>query len=286
MIYSNKLNASFINDNLFNVPGCRRIFFMPSANLTGYALKNRQVNTISTVSGDKKFSLFDNLEGLVYTVKPETSKNGTIYNIEVSFTVPGIKADTKYILELLSNTEAVAIIEDENNRFWLLGYSQGLISTYEANSDESAYNVKMSTKQLVNVEEVSYELMNTIQFNATELTLTPDPINLTPVTGGNGSSKGGNVFNTVTVTTNNYQVQNSDHFIKSASARTVLLPVTPLEGQSHIFKATYDASVTPFIIRSASYYIDGNSQVEINTAYGSIEVVFSGNAWYTTAFVV
>ncbi|WP_299988732.1 hypothetical protein [uncultured Pontibacter sp.] len=285
MIYTNKLNASFVNASTFNMAGCRRIFFMPSKNLVGYTFRNRQVQTINTVSGDRRFSAFEELESLAYNVKPESGKNGTVYNVEVSFGISGIKADTKHLLDSMVNSELAAIVEDENYRYWLLGFGQGLITTYEAISDEGGYSVKMGTKQLAGVEEVSYEFMSTIQLNMSETTSTPSPINLQPVSSGSGGSQIGNVYNTINVTTDFYQVQNTDHYLKITSAKTVLLPESPYEGQQHIFIAAYNASVAPVVIKSAIYFIDGSTQAEINSDYGSLTFVFQGGTWSTTAFV-
>ncbi|WP_187270276.1 hypothetical protein, partial [Pontibacter qinzhouensis] len=162
--------------------------------------------------------------------------------------------------------------------------------TIDGGSESGSYNVKMSGSQLGKVEEVSYNLMSSLELNPEANGTAPDPIySNPPITsnpgsgsggGGSGSASPSNVFNTVEVTTNNYQIRNDDHFIKVTGSMTVLMPVSPVNGQLHIFKATYDASVAPVIIRFNNHSIEGENEFYINTPEGSVSFIFQGMTWY------
>ncbi|WP_153042711.1 hypothetical protein [Rufibacter ruber] len=262
---------------------------MEADKVTDYAFVDNQVDAL-TMTGN--FGMWDRLEALAFSVKSETSKAGTVYSVEVSFRVPALKTDTgRQIKELVKN-DTTAIIEDRNGRFWLLGYKQGLSASYDAGTEDGAYNVKLVTKQLNEVEEVSYRLMTTLTLNPELDSTTPQPsysnppIGHTPDTGGNtggGNSSSRNVYKVVTVVANNSQVTNDLHFIKVPEPYTVLLPIAPVEGQSHYFKATFDASISPVILESGSYLIDGESDFQINSDLGSVQLVFQGGAWSVIA---
>ncbi|WP_222707318.1 hypothetical protein, partial [Pontibacter qinzhouensis] len=74
------------------------------------------------------FSIWENLESLAFTFKTETTKSGTLYHIEITFEIPVLRTYAGSLVDRLSNTKTTAIIEDENGRFWLLGFKQGLTS--------------------------------------------------------------------------------------------------------------------------------------------------------------
>lgn len=289
MIYNNILNYSLVNTEVFNAAGCEILYLIESNYLTGFTITNNQINTLQT--GANKFSVFDNLDELSYSVKTDNSKSGTVYVIEVNFKISGIRTIVNTVLEKLLNNNLTAILGDSNGRFWLLGYNQGFRSSFDYSSEDANYSVKLVTTQLLKPEEISFDLVNNLSVNDDYEDNTVIPVYVQTVPSQNGGTGGsgtgsGNVFNTITVSSDNYQLNNNDHFVIVTGAYTVFLPVSPENGQQHIIKAVYDASVSAVNITAAGVLIDSFNTVNINTNLGSLTLIYDSGEWHTTAFVV
>lgn len=289
MIFNTTLFDSFINPSGYNVGGCKRIFLTEAIEVGLYNVVDRQ---IVNLTANEPWSVLEDLNGLTFTVKTEPTKGGTIYSVDVAFGISVLRADANYILEALSNSEYTAIMEDLNGRFWLLGYREGLKTTYEMLSDDGGYAVKMNTKQRNRIEEVSLPVMLDLElYNYYEST-TPNPIysqHLTPSNGGSGGGFTGplNVFETVVISSSAYVISDDDHFIKVMNAATLNLPSSPSPGQQHIIKAYYNAEVGNVVIVPADgHKIDNQNSALINTDMGSLTLIFQGGHWSTVAFAI
>lgn len=285
MIYNNTLNYSFVNVDVFNATGAERLYLIESGQVTGFSTDNDQITELPT---ETLFNLFDNLDELSYSVKTDTSKAGTVYLVEINFKITGIRTAVNSVLEKLLSNDLTAILGDSNGRFWLLGFGQGLKSQFEYSSEDAGYTVKLSTRQLTKPEEVAFELIKSLEVNEDYEDNSVTPVYVTPIPsqGTSGGSGSGNVFNTITVNSNNYQLDNNDHFVLVTGAYTVKLPLSPVDGQQHILKATYDASVSPVIISGDEELIDGSVTAVINTNAGSMSLIYESGNWYTVAFMV
>jgi hypothetical protein len=273
MIYDKSLNTSFKQTKKFNLTGCKNLYLTETKNVAGYSFAGRQIAAFDR-SGN--FSLMQNLSWLNMAVKTLQSKNGTLYDISISFSIGVLNTDVTYLLEALLNAETTAIIEDKNGRFFLVGFRQGFITEYEAKTEEGSYAVKMNTKQISLFEEVSVSAMQSLTLAKTDADFTPEPIYQTPVT----STESDRTYNTKVVTVNNYAILESHDFVLLPSALNVFLPTTARTGKQLIIKCDYDASYNPSFVRGQ---VDNNTVVEMNTDRASITVVWNGSRWSTTA---
>lgn len=287
MIFNHTLKSSFVNPSGFSIAGAERVYFVPTPEVRAYAV---DANTITGLDiGYSKLNAFDHLEELRYAVASETSRAGTLYSVELTFKVRELDAMASAILFLLASTKQTAIVVDNNAKHRLLGYEQGLVVTYEQNTEDNGYNVKCVCKQDTDPLFVSPEAIaklgiatgNAPVYDAPDVTPTPpseEPTSPVPA--------GGNVLRTVNVAYNNYQLENDHHYAIVPNGYTVRLPISPVNGQEHTVKAAYDASVTPVIVKTSNSLIDGNPDFEINTAWGAATFLYYSNKWLVTNFAL
>ena len=284
MIYQDALYNSFLNPSTFNVPGCERLLLCEAKDILSYKITNRQIKSMTT---NEPFAILENLEGLQFSVKTEPTKSGTLYEVTVSFTVQVLRADATYFLEELMNSEYSAIAEDENGRFWLLGYREGLRATYEMLNEEGIYAVKMSTKQRLKVEEVAVSVVQGLDLYDYYDSTTPNPIYSTdvlPVRNSPGTVfPSGNVFEVAVVGSGRHIISDTQHHVIVTGGSTLLLSESPTPGQQHVFTATHDAEEAPVEIEPAvGHTIGGVERAKINTKNGSITINFHEGDWIPT----
>jgi len=278
MIYNNPLNSSFNNRKVFTLNGCQLVYFIPVDELISYTKANDKIQ--SFILDGSRFNLFDNLDEIKYSVKTEVSRIDTLYAVELSFKIQKIDVIASNILQQLQNDKQSAIILDNNNNYRLLGFRQGLTVSYEQSSEDNVYTVTLATKQLTEPEFVDTVAIVNLPVNSSiePITTTPDNI-LVP---DYSNSSNGNILQTISISSDNYQISNAEHIVIANSAYTIILPDSPQNGQEHIFKAVYDASINPVIIKSSNSLIDGNADVRINTEYGSISLFYNSGKWLVT----
>ncbi|KUG07419.1 hypothetical protein ASU33_13785 [Solirubrum puertoriconensis] len=240
------------------------------------------------------------MEDLRYTVVPETTKNGTLYGVEISFTVT-IQTDAKNrMFDAMRETDLAAVVQDNNRRWWLIGHEQPLRLTQQdqkVDKDGNQYSVKLQNRQRQNVKGLNTEFVaqlfnqpfNPVLDSIDGVTL---DIRVATTTGGSTGTPGGgdnlpnNFLNTITAPPTGYVILDSIGVVFASAGTIIKLPVAAQNGEQHTVKDyTGLAETAPITIDGNGKLIDGAEKFKVNSNYGSATFTFNNNAWLVSAFV-
>jgi hypothetical protein len=300
MGYNNIQNGLQADVQAYSSPGAQRIIFIPQEDVASYQiLSGDTVDQINLVTG-KKYHLFDNLDELSYVLNTTSTKAGNIYSIDLAFTVAKHTIQKNTLFSQLMDTKVVAILQDNNFNWWLLGHEQPFtVPSIEAkiDTDANGYSLKLSTKQRETIFRMS---TNWIQ-NLNQLPFTDQvdgagysnvQISIQVPTGNGGtvgSPTGSNQANIIIAPANNYVVANNISGVFAIGGRTVKLPPAPVDGQYVMVKDYRGIAATlPIVVDGNGHLILLDDMLEptqrIKTNAGSLSLMFAGNTWHHYAF--
>lgn len=295
------LQNGLANTPTFSIAGNQDLILIKNDAVLSIATNETQelVEDITLKFGEK-YNLFQDVDNLSYSVVTDISKNGTLYSIEIGFTIIIQTTAKNTLFATLRNTDVTAIVRDKNNRHWLCGLKQPLkLTTQEQkiDNDTNQYTIKLTTKQRDNVKEMApiwVKSLNTSSF--TDMidsvdggTITINYVNATN-NGGSGSpiyvNLPNNVQKNITAPPTNYIIKQDIGIVFATAGNTVKLPATAVNGQQHIVKDyTGIASQATITVSGNGNLIDGNAIASINTDFGAITFTYNNNSWLTTAFI-
>jgi len=92
------------------------------------------------------WNFFENCDDTAFAISTKASKNGTIYNGEMNFTIDGVRVDTSQLVERLANTGLSALVGDSNGKYWLVGYHQPFVLAQAPYGSTNAnYQIKLAS---------------------------------------------------------------------------------------------------------------------------------------------
>jgi hypothetical protein len=295
------LQNGLANRPVFSLAGNKDLILIKSSAILSIStnLEEELVEEVNLQFGEK-YNLFEDLDNLFYVLTPEISKNGTLYGIEIGFTVPIQTTAKNSLFNTLRNTDVTAIVRDRNNRWWLCGLKQPLkLTTQEQKIDESTnqYSIKLTGKQRDNVKEMSGVWIIALTENQfSDMVDSVDGANL-DITFVSATNNGGsnppapvqlpnNFQNTITAPPTNYVIGQTIGVVFATPGTTIKLPATAVNGQQHTVKDYVGvASSVSITVSGNGKLIDGNAEAKVNTDYGSITFTYLNNNWLTTGFV-
>ncbi|MFD2717909.1 hypothetical protein ACFST9_04235 [Hymenobacter monticola] len=300
----NYLNNGYDNRPIFNIPGAKRLFMIKKENLLALGQSPGLLNGLSNyliedISIFGKWNIFNELDNFKFDVKLNRSKAGDLYSLELGFSINMLTRDKNTLLENLLNTDVTVMIQDENDRFWLLGDEQPLRMSElgkTIDGEVNQYTVKLEGRQLKMMKEVGQIYIITLT-EVTDMVDSTDGGAVTwvlntggstgPITGGSSTpSQQLNILSSVTNPPNGYTIRSIDHVILVGAGRSINLPSSPVQGQEHILKDySGGASLLPITVNGNGKLIDGYSTASINTDFGALTFIYGAGGWNTTAFV-
>ncbi|WP_149867177.1 hypothetical protein [Solirubrum puertoriconensis] len=299
MPYTNYLKTGLDNGRGFNVPGAARLMLVNRDAIQSLFYDGELVEQVVLRVGEG-WNMFQHLEDLRYTVVPETTKNGTLYGVEISFTVT-IQTDAKNrMFDAMRETDLAAVVQDNNRRWWLIGHEQPLRLTQQdqkVDKDGNQYSVKLQNRQRQNVKGLNTEFVaqlfnqpfNPVLDSIDGVTL---DIRVATTTGGSTGTPGGgdnlpnNFLNTITAPPTGYVILDSIGVVFASAGTIIKLPVAAQNGEQHTVKDyTGLAETAPITIDGNGKLIDGAEKFKVNSNYGSATFTFNNNAWLVSAFV-
>ncbi|MBF9237444.1 hypothetical protein I2I05_08540 [Hymenobacter sp. BT683] len=247
-----------------------------------------------------KWNLFNEPENLSFTCEPAFSPAGTVYNVSIGFTATILTSAKSQLFRSMAKTKLTGVVQDKNNRWWLVGAEQAL-SLVEAprriDQDVNQYTVKITGTQLVDARQMSQTWVSALtDASFTDMVDAIDGGTSLVVLGAdaNGNSGGGttiflgnNFQNTITSPPSGYVIPSTIGMVFANSGTVVNLPANALVGQQHTVKdfsgGAYMASIT---INGNGHAIDGSpGPVKISTEYGAMTFTYADSGWMTNAFV-
>lgn len=112
-----------------SVGGIKTVRFAEFSTVTGVAVSSGNVVTGVTLSGSTKFWRYELPKQTSQFTETATgsSENGTVfYQQDLQIVLNKMDASLRNELRLLSRARLIAIVEDRNGNFWMLGRNNGL----------------------------------------------------------------------------------------------------------------------------------------------------------------
>lgn len=146
-----KTLAGITRDCEKGVGGIRRVWIACADDVTTKTITNDQITAISAASGAFKLFEFNKQSGSLTTTPNVDTAAGTVF-YQTDLVMQFLKQDTPKRLEFhaLMTGDNVAIVEDNNGKYWYLGNdwevegTDGSIETGTAFADFNGYNVTIS----------------------------------------------------------------------------------------------------------------------------------------------
>lgn len=304
MSFQNYLLNGLDNRPVFSFSGNQRLLLAPATAISRVALGNEtgSVTDVQLHTG-YRWNMFNEPENLSYSVTPETSRHGTVYTINIGFQVNYQTRAKNALFDSMRQTDMVAVVQDNNNQYWLCGLEQPLrleSQSQQVDTDTNQYSIKLSGKQRENVKSLSATWVNSL--NSDSFTPMIDSIDgaLVDIRFDTAIQNGGSTtpttptttpdlnhfYTTITSPPSGYVIDGAIAIVNAAAGTTIKLPATGIPGETHTVKDYRGAGSTAAItINGNGKLIDGNPEVKITTDYGSISFTYGNNTWLTTAFI-
>jgi len=95
--------------------------------ISGYTVTNSEVSAIGGVGEWYKFELPKQSSSLSETLGVNTTSQSVTFQPEIVVNLPKLQTQLRDVfVDLVSQNEIYALIEDNNNRYWLVGLDNGL----------------------------------------------------------------------------------------------------------------------------------------------------------------
>ena len=299
MAYNNYMKLGLDNRPVWNTPGSKRIMFVKADVIQGIQYTESDLVDAVNLRAGEKWNLFNDLDTISYSLTPTVGKNGTLYGVEIAFTVNVQTRAKNRLFDSMRNTDLTAIVQDQNHRWWLVGLEQPLrLTTQEQklDNDNNMYTLKLTTNQRENVKEMS----DVFKANLTDADFTSMLDSIDGVTldirvastnGGSTPAPGtqlpNNFLVTITAPPTGYVVLDNIGVVFATAGTTIKLPAIDINGQQHTIKDfTGLASTATITIDGNGKQIDGFSSFRINTDYGSASFTYNNGSWSVSGFVL
>ena len=290
----NTLTNGLQNRGIYSAPGCLRFILVPSEDVQGYEVVSGSTVNAVRLYPTKKYHLFDDIDDISYLLTNTRTKSGPLYQLDLGFTVP-IQTGAKNVLfDQMADTELVAIVQDANSNWWLLGHDQPLklvTGEQKIDNDTNGYTIKLSTKQSVlplHMSAAWINNLNTLPFStlvdSIDGAFVPISVQV-PTTNGNLPT-GFNYQNIIVNPPTNYVIEPNIGTVFAGGGKTVKLPTNPSLGQEHTIKDYLGvADLLPITLDGNGRLIDELRTFQLNTKDAAVKVMFNGLKWGVVAFV-
>lgn len=143
------LSQNYVLDCKDSLGGITEVFFIAAADVTSTTEASGVITTLVKATGKRfyKYELVKGTSQLVENVNANV-QNGTIfYAPELTVVLNKLQANTRNEILLLAQNTLVAVVKDNNNKYWYLGKQRGLdltggnAGTGTAEGDRSGYTL-------------------------------------------------------------------------------------------------------------------------------------------------
>lgn len=296
MAYTNYLQNGYENTYTFYTPGALRLLLVKADAVQQLVYASKDEVDRVNLRINEQWNLFNALDNLSYVLSPEATKNGTLYTAEISFTAAIQTTQKNRLFEAMRNTDMVAIVEDKNFRWWLIGVDQPLRMVQQeqkVDNDTNQYVIKMTCRQRDNVKQMTpafVEGLVDMMFNPSIDSTDGTGLHVHIITNNDEPTEDmglpNNFQNTVTAPPNNYVIVDSIGIVFATAGSTVKLPALALNGQQHTVKDyTGIASTASITVSGNGQLIDGFATFVLNSDFGAATFTHNDGKWLVSSFV-
>lgn len=156
------LSQNYLLDCKDSLGGITEVFFIAAADVTSTTEASGVITTLVKATGKRfyKYELVKGTSQLVENVNANV-QNGTIfYAPELTVVLNKLQANTRNEILLLAQNTLVAVVKDNNNKYWYLGKQRGLdltggsAGTGTAEGDRSGYTLTFTGAEAALAPEV------------------------------------------------------------------------------------------------------------------------------------
>lgn len=161
------LTQGYALDCRDSLGGITEVYFIEFANVSAITEASGVVSAITKGSGKvfRKYQLVPATSSLTENINANV-QNGTVYYAqELSIVLNKLQANTRNEILLLAKNILMAVVTDNNGKYWLLGRTNGINvtggngSTGTAQGDRSGYTLTFSAMEAQLAPEVSSSII-------------------------------------------------------------------------------------------------------------------------------
>lgn len=143
------LTQGYTLDCKDSVGGIKAVWFIAAADVTGVTEASGIVSAISKSAGKVfyKYQLVKNSSSLTENVNANVQNGTVFYAQELAIVLNKMQANTRNEILLLAKNNLMAVVQDANDKYWLLGRENGLDltagsgATGTAQADRNGYTL-------------------------------------------------------------------------------------------------------------------------------------------------
>lgn len=162
------LTQGFTLDCRDSIGGVKAVWFIAHQNVTAVTQASGVVTAITDTATWYKYNLIKNTASLTENITG-TVENGTVlYAPELNIIINKMQANTRNELLLLAQNSLMAIVQDQNNKYWLIGLQNGVdlttgsAATGVAGSDRNGYSLTFTGTEPALAPEVQASVISTL----------------------------------------------------------------------------------------------------------------------------
>lgn len=157
------LTQGYVLDCKDSLGGITEVYFMASQDVSATTEASGVITAITKKAGKKfyKYELVKETSSLVENVNASVENGSIFYQQELTVILNKLQANTRNEILLLAQNLLVAVVGDNNGKYWYLGKARGLDLTAgssqsgTAMGDRSGYTLTFTGKEAALAPEVS-----------------------------------------------------------------------------------------------------------------------------------
>lgn len=157
------LTQGYTFDCKDNVGGLKAVWFISANDVASVTESSGLITAITKASGKVfyKYQLVRNTSSWTETIAGSTENGTVVYNQELLIVINKMQVSVRNEILLLAQNNLVAVIEDQNGKYWLAGRLNGLdltagtAGTGLAQSDRNGYSLTFTGGERALAPEVS-----------------------------------------------------------------------------------------------------------------------------------
>lgn len=161
------LTQGYTLDCKDSIGGIKAVWFIATGDVSSVAEASGVVTAITKASGKVfyKYQLVKNSSSLTENVNANVQNGTVFYAQELSIILNKLQANTRNEILLLAKNNLLAVVEDANGKYWLLGKQNGIDltggngATGTAQGDRSGYTLTFSGSEKELAPEVTSSLI-------------------------------------------------------------------------------------------------------------------------------
>ena len=161
------LTQGYTLDCKDSLGGIKAVWMIESGNVTAVTEASGVVSSITKASGKvfRKYELVKSTGSLTETITASVENGTVFYAQELSIVLNKLQANTRNEILLLAQNTLMVVVQDANDKYWLLGRTQGCdvtggtAATGTATGDRNGYTLTITGAEKQLAPEVNSSII-------------------------------------------------------------------------------------------------------------------------------